>query len=300
MGVKTTDHHPITGLHPTTSIDAASNNPSSEERSEWATRLRKYCDTFQQRWCASTCTYRKWNECQYTKPPSQWLAFQQLQFRHTNHYPILVNIPAQAGFGKSELINAWRLAMKIQNENWECVAPSGVAAVQINGKTLHGLIRMDGKCSSFLSPESSQARELKTVHGIIIDEVGMISDPVFKEFVKCLQQFPLREDYRLRIPADRRIPMFGFRDVILSGDLRQLPPADGKIPLFATKDYHTLFEFFILSEDRRHEREPAMQELKELIAWGGNLNLPFTFHYMYYSILFKIIFYLKTSTSIQK
>ena len=57
--------------------------------------------------------------------------------------------------------------MKIQNENWECVAPSGVAAVQINGKTLHGLIRMDGKCSSFISPESSQARELKTVHGII-------------------------------------------------------------------------------------------------------------------------------------
>jgi len=272
MGVKTAAYSQVKGLQPKVSIDVATNNPSFEERSEWTKRLLKYCDSFQQRWCHSSCTYKKWNECQYTRPPSQWLAFQQLKLRHTNRHPILVNIPAQAGFGKSELINAWRLAMKLENENWECIAPSGVAAVQINGKTLHGLIRMDGKCASYLSPDCPQAKELRGIHGIIIDEVGMISDPVFKEFVKCLQEFPLYPAYRERIPPDRRIPMFGYRDIILSGDLRQLPPADGRIPLFATRDYHTLFEFFILSEDRRHEREPAMQELKELIAWGGHIN----------------------------
>ena len=30
-----------------------------------------------------------------------------------------------------------------------------------------------------------------------------------------------------------------------------------------------MFEIFCLTEDRRHERDPRMQGLKELFAWGG-------------------------------
>ena len=128
---------------------------------------------------------------------------------------------------------------------------------------------MDGTCASFLAPNSVQARELEQTHGLIIDDFGMISEPVFAELVRTLQAFPLKPNLRGRIPPHHSIPMFGYRDIILSGGLRQLPPADGKLPLFATDLYHNLFEFFVLSEDRRHEREPAMQHLKELLAWGG-------------------------------
>ena len=270
LGCKISEHDHLPNTRPTTTSDSAPVLPTEDERVEWKNQLSKYCDSFQKRWCPLSQSYRKWDEAGYSKPPSQWVAYQQLNFRWKSHLPILVNIPAQAGFGKSELINAWRLQMKLADEHWEAIAPSGVAAVQINGKTLHGLIRMDGTCASFLDPKSQQARELENMQGIIIDEVGMLSEPVFRELIRILQANPLKKERRDRIPQRRAIPMFGYRDVILSGDLRQLPPADGKLPLFATHYYHNLFEFFVLAEDRRHEREPSMQKLKELLAWGGS------------------------------
>ena len=291
LGCKTSDHEHLRNNDSATSSDAVGGVPTDDERAEWRCRLSKYCDNFQKRRCTSSQSYKKWNDAGYSRPPSQWIAYQQLNFRWKSNVPILVNIPAQAGFGKSELINAWRLQMKLADEYWEAIAPSGVAAVQINGKTLHGLIRMDGTCASFLAPNSEQANELKNMQGLIIDEVGMISEPVFKELIRILQAYPLKRERRHRIPPKRAIPMFGYRDVILSGDLRQLPPADGKLPLFATHYYHNLFEFFVLAEDRRHEREPAMQTLKELLAWGGSskrnkMPLPIYVHIHTYTYIY--------------
>ena len=78
-------------------------------------------------------------------------------------------------------------------------------------------------------------------------------------------------------PALRRpgaLPLCGFRDLLLCGDVRQLPPASGRAPFWSTQTFQTMFEVFRLREDRRHERDPAMRELKEKMAWGGSLPEP--------------------------
>ena len=97
----------------------------------------------------------------------------------------------------------------------------------------------------------------------------MLNVRAFRKIVEVLQENPLEESLRTRTPKERQIPFLGYRDAITCGDLRQLLPASGEAPFFSTPDFHLLFEFFLLTEDRRHEKEPAMQRLKELIAWGG-------------------------------
>ncbi len=59
--------------------------------------------------------------------------------------------------------------------------------------------------------------------------------------------------------------------MLLCGDVRQLPPASGEPPFWSTAAFQNIFEIFRLSEDRRHEREPGMQQIKEKFAWGGTL-----------------------------
>ena len=168
MGCKTAEHQ-LPSADGILRSDVPNLSPNMDEsRAAWTTQLQHYCATFQKKWCFNNSCYKYWYEIGDSKPPSQWIAYQQLCQRWIHKKPILVNIPAQAGFGKSELINAWRLKMKFANETWEAIAPSGVAAVQINGKTLHGLIRMDGTCASFLAPNSVQARELEQTHGLIL------------------------------------------------------------------------------------------------------------------------------------
>ncbi len=67
------------------------------------------------------------------------------------------------------------------------------------------------------------------------------------------------------------IPLFGYRDIILFGDVRQLPPASDGKPFWATHSFTQCFEIFVLKEDRRHERDPLMRDIKEKLAWGGTL-----------------------------
>ena len=65
------------------------------------------------------------------------------------------------------------------------------------------------------------------------------------------------------------LPLFGFRDVILCGDTCQLTPTDDAVPFWASSTFQNYFEIFRLREDRRHERDPHLQDVKELLAWGG-------------------------------
>ena len=91
-------------------------------------------------------------------------------------------------------------------------------------------------------------------------EVGI----VLKLF-ETSQRFPLRMNLR----RPNALPLLGWRDLILCGDIRQLPPPSGKQPFWGTRTFQTLFEVFRLHEDRRHERDLGMQGIKELLAWGG-------------------------------
>ena len=98
-----------------------------------------------------------------------------------------------------------------------------------------------------------------------IDEAFMADEEMMLTITTICFQLPLLDKYRRRGAS----PLFGYRDVILFGDLRQLPPASGRKPFWSTQTFQSFFEVFVLREDRRHERDAAMRKLKELFAWGG-------------------------------
>ena len=101
--------------------------------------------------------------------------------------------------------------------------------------------------------------------GLWIDEAMMADSGFISYAEEVLQEHPLLPHKR----KPKSLPKFGYRDIILGGDVRQLPPASGRRPYWATDRFYEDFEIFTLLEDRRHEKDPAMQQVKELIAWGG-------------------------------
>ena len=84
-------------------------------------------------WCSSKQKYVQWESAGLDSAPSQYIAFQQLKFRWENKVPIAVCLVAPAGYGKSELLAAWRAYTTLDGTPWDAVAPTGVAASQIGG-----------------------------------------------------------------------------------------------------------------------------------------------------------------------
>ena len=139
--------------------------------------LRKKAAAFERklqlRWDDTQGSYRLWSEIPGMPLPSQYVAFQQLKLRFEQGAPILAAVVAPAGFGKSELIAAWRCFTELSGACWQAVAVTGVAATQVAGATLHNFLRMqtDGSTAILKFPEERQ--RLEAVQGIILDEAMM-------------------------------------------------------------------------------------------------------------------------------
>ena len=222
-------------------------------------------------WDSDRGEYRRYDEFQPARrPPSQLLAFEQLQYRYNHGKPILVTVVAQAGHGKSTLCAAWLawLATRDPPEIWEIAAPTGIAATQLGGVTLHALLSMDTDGYSELANDPQRLRSFQRISGFAIDEFGMCTFVILNDqFAMFCCQYPL-------LPSLRRpgaLPHFGYRSILLLGDLRQLPPATlgAAQPYWASDSFQRLFEVFWLREDRRHERQPRLHRIKEHLAWGG-------------------------------
>lgn len=121
-------------------------------------------------------------------------------------------IQGQAGTGKSTLINYLR-------ENLErtvaVVAPTGIAAQLIGGSTIHRMFHL-GAPDYFRANDVKNYKEyeyvLKKVHTLIVDEVSMLRADVFDTMNHLCKR------------AKDCNEVFGGIQVILVGDLHQLPP----------------------------------------------------------------------------
>ncbi|XP_075553763.1 uncharacterized protein LOC142586404 [Dermacentor variabilis] len=98
-------------------------------------------------------------------------------------------------------------------------ATTGKAAVALNGVTVHSAFKM--VMSNTREDKGLSAADLNTfrtlfkgVRCVIIDEVSMLSSDLLRQVDRRLRQ----------IRADRMREPFGAFDVILCGDMRQLPP----------------------------------------------------------------------------
>jgi ATP-dependent exoDNAse (exonuclease V) alpha subunit len=161
---------------------------------------------------------------------------QELTFDAPLPRQLLLNVDGVSGSGKTftllktcALIQELAIEAGKQNSVFRA-APTGIAAFNVVGKTLHSLLRLPvkGKKSdlSLATLQSLQAL-FQDCRFLIIDEKSMID-------IKTLSLI----DDRLRaiLPATSRLP-FGGMNVLLCGDFFQLPPVGGQ-PLYSLKHSH--------------------------------------------------------------
>lgn len=122
-------------------------------------------------------------------------------------------IQGQAGTGKSTLINYLR---KNLGRNVVVVAPTGIAAQLIGGSTIHRMFHLGGSLDFFSKNIVERYRGYDKVLGkvrtLIIDEASMLRADVFDTM------------NTLCMLAKNNIRIFGGIQIILVGDLYQLPP----------------------------------------------------------------------------
>ena len=119
-------------------------------------------------------------------------------------------ITGRAGTGKSTLLN---LLKKTTRKNAVVVAPTGIAALNVGGQTIHSFFRLPPK---MIDPYSITKRKnhrfYKKLKLLIIDEISMVRADVMDSI-----------DIFLRVNLDVDRP-FGGVQLVVFGDLFQLPP----------------------------------------------------------------------------
>lgn len=122
-------------------------------------------------------------------------------------------VTGKAGTGKSTLLNHFRLTTK---KNHAVVAPTGIAAVNVSGETIHSFFKFKPTTDleeAKLIARRTRSKELyKALDCLIIDEISMVR----ADLLDCIDTF-LREIRKSKEP-------FGGVQMVMFGDLFQLPP----------------------------------------------------------------------------
>lgn len=122
-----------------------------------------------------------------------------------------VYVTGKAGTGKSTLLKYLRATTK---KNVVVLAPTGLAAINVGGQTIHSFFRLPPKLikPEYIKP-SRKAAIYQKLNAVIIDEVSMVRADLMDGI-----------DYSLRINRKRLNDPFGGVQMIFFGDLFQLPP----------------------------------------------------------------------------
>ena len=129
-------------------------------------------------------------------------------FEYTNEN---IFIMGRAGTGKSVFIKA---LSDFSSKKFAIVAPTGVAAVQIGGQTIHSFFKLPlGIVTpSMLRLSAKTTETLKALDAIIIDEISMVRIDVFSSINSLL-----------KLACGNTLP-FGGKQMVIIGDIFQLPP----------------------------------------------------------------------------
>jgi ATP-dependent DNA helicase PIF1 len=124
-------------------------------------------------------------------------------------------VTGRAGTGKSTLLNhlSWHTSKQVV-----ICAPTGVAALNVGGQTIHSLFRLP--IGVIADHEIEQSRELRKLLGtldtIVIDEVSMVNADLLDAVDRSMRQ-----------ARQRPREAFGGAQVVLFGDPYQLAPVPG-------------------------------------------------------------------------
>lgn len=155
-------------------------------------------------------------------------------------------ITGKAGTGKSTLLEYFR---ETTSKRCCVIAPTGVAAINVRGQTLHSFFNFTPDTTESRVKEAVQRAKLRRreklyqqVETIIIDEISMVR----ADILDCADKF-------LRIIRGRPDDPFGGVQMVFIGDLYQLPPVvnsrDSEV-FFARYESPYFFSADVISDSR--------------------------------------------------
>ncbi|MFP6663433.1 MAG: AAA family ATPase [Deltaproteobacteria bacterium] len=156
-------------------------------------------------------------------------------------------ITGRAGTGKSTLIHLLRDALE-DNANVAVVAPTGLAAIQIGGQTIHSFCRLPPRPVELSDIRKLRNRSLyENLDVLIVDEISMVR----ADLLDGIEKF-------LRMNGPHRNRPFGGVRMICVGDLFQLAPVvrDAERPFF---EAHYASEWFF---DAACLRDSVLQHIE--------------------------------------
>lgn len=148
--------------------------------------------------------------------------------------PSPVFVTGKAGTGKSTLLQYFR---EHTSKNIVVLAPTGVAAVNVRGQTIHSFFRFRPD----ITPEGVHSIRLRKIQktlykkldAVVIDEISMVRS----DLLDCVDAF-------LRLHGPDADAPFGGIQMIFFGDLYQLPPVMTRFDRDIFKDVYASPYFF--------------------------------------------------------
>jgi ATP-dependent exoDNAse (exonuclease V) alpha subunit len=144
-----------------------------------------------------------------------------------------VFVTGRAGTGKSTLLQhlAWNTSKQIA-----VCAPTGVAALNVEGQTIHSLFKLPlGILGSTDEPQSDATRKLlNAIDTLVIDEISMVNADLMDAIDRALRQ-----------ARGRKAEPFGGAQVVMFGDPYQLAPVPPRgDEARYVRDHYRSFWFF--------------------------------------------------------
>lgn len=147
---------------------------------------------------------------EFTLSPEQAAVFELVE-KTRDH----IFVTGRAGTGKSTLLNhlSWNTSKQVV-----IAAPTGVAALNVGGQTIHSLFRLPlGVIADHKIEQNDPLRKLlNTIDTLVIDEVSMVNADIIDAIDRSLRQ-----------ARQKPFTAFGGVQVVLFGDPYQLAPVPG-------------------------------------------------------------------------
>ena len=185
----------------------------------------------------------------------------------SNKYPFFF-ITGSAGTGKSFILNLIINDLRSKKSNYLLMAPTGIAATNIGGETIHSALRIHETLSGFQTlafRDHEFFTYLKSIDTLIIEEVSMVSTTLFT-FISDLFSI-----------VQGQTTAFGGLKVIVAGDLAQLPPVTG-LPVYRSSEWKLFYPLF-LREPQRQNRDVRYYNALQEIRMGKISDVTWTLLY---------------------